>query len=175
MGLFDIFNKKKTVSINEMMTKAIQWKNDYITNYSIKTTVNSEKAVFMFCAWAAWDYCLNSDKLPSGDPGTEFLASVQVYTGLDKTMFPDSFIELYKTRFHIFKSDIRGLASSHYPQTKQYIPFALYCVFCKNPLELDPTIGVDQNDMAIFDEVVEFTSKFVTFWNKILRDMNSNF
>ena len=175
MSIFDIFRSKQKKSIPQMIQFADKWSDIYLQKYSIKKNADVKNAALIFCSWAVWDYCMNNDMLPSGnknDIANNYIATVCAYVGNTHEMDALDFLELFKNRFGIFKSDIRGLLNSHYPQTRQYIPISLYVAFYKKTYTpfSDPGLSFIDEDEIIMD----FVGKFITFWNNLNRAMMDN-
>lgn len=178
MGLFNIF--KKTISVNQMMEKATTWTNSFMEQY-VKSEVKNRELVkgevFLFNAWTVWKYCLEHDLLKqSSKTANTFISSAYVYSGADKIMDVTDFYPIFKSRYGMYSDEISGLLNSKYPQTKQYIPFSLFCAIFKNQFKSNVTSGYSMNDIDIMDEVLEFTGNIIKHWNytlsNILSDVN---
>lgn len=165
MGLFDLFKKDKEVSIEEMMAIAQKWTDVYMSQFALRKGDSIRSATFIFCSWAIWTYYLQNNRVPKGDIANRYIASTCAFSGLRAELDVVAFADLFKTRFYIFKTDMRGLAESHYPETKQYIPYTTYCAFYHNQLSHNPTAGVDR--WLYDDELHEFTGKLIEFWNRM--------
>ncbi len=176
MGLFDFLNKKQNRSMVELMEKASAWTDVYLDRFALRKGADIKSAAFIFTSWAVWDYCLNHDCLPKGnDVAAEYIASTFVYSGFDSKIDIAEFFDVFKSRFKIFKSDIKGLLNSDYPRTKQYLPFGIYCTIYKNQLSLEPTAGVDLHDNETSAELIEFTDSFIKYWNMLIADLENSF
>lgn len=176
MGIFDFLKAKKTPSVEEMMEKASDWTDVYMSRFAIQRGPDIKSAAFVFTAWAVWDYCLRRDLLPKGDVANMYIASTLVYSGFDsKIKDPVDFIEIFKTRFKIFQTDMKGLSNSDYPRTKQYLPFGIFCTIYKNQLSLNPTAGVDPHDLDTGEELHNFTGGFLKYWNMLIADLEESY
>lgn len=175
MSIFDLLKKRKDISVMEIMEKAFFWTDYYMNNYALQQGSDVKGAVFIFCSWEVWHYCLENDKLQkSNDLAIEYFSSTLVYSGFDKKIDIADFVDVLKTRFKIFNQDIKGLVNSHYPQTKQYLPFSTFCTIYKNQLSLSPTDGVDHLDLMINEQLDSFTGGFIEFWNKFYKDLSAS-
>ncbi len=175
MALFGFLKSNKRPSIEDMMGKASQWTDYYMDHLALKQGAFIRGGMFVFTSWAVWDYCLRNDRIPKGDIANEYIASTLVYSGFDRIMDPVDFLEVFRTRFKIFNADMTGLSNSHYPQTKQYIPYTTYCTIYQNQLSLTPTAGVDRQDYEIREEVFDFTGGFIKYWNLLLKDLEKSY
>src|SRR5574344_1598308 len=175
MGVFDFLKTKKNPTVEEMMQKASEWTDVYMSRFALQQKPDVKSAAFVFTSWAVWDYCLNNDRLPKGDVANMYIASTLIYSGFDRKIDVVDFLEVFKTRFKIFKADMTGLANSHYPQTKQYLPFGIFCTIYKNQLSLNPTAGVDPHDYDTSEELHNFTGGFIKYWNLLLADLEKSY
>jgi len=160
MGLFDRF-KKKTVSVDEMINRANRWTNIYMNQYAIQNNVDIKNGIHLFNTWVIWDYCLNNDLIEHGCH-KDFLAKVLAFIWKTKDISGEEFLALYQNRFSLYKKEMRGLLSS-----TSHFPFDLYFAIYKNQYSLDHTKNIDMAKDARKDEMCEFTSKFINFWNVI--------
>lgn len=162
--------------MEELIEKASAWTDTYLNLFALRKNPDIKGAAFIFTSWAVWDYCLNQDCLPEGeDVAGEYICSTLVYSGFNDKIDIAEFVDVFKTRFKIFKSDIKGLLNSDYPRTKQYLPFGTYCSIYRHQLSLNPTSGVDPYDYETNEELVEFTGGLIKFWNILIANMEESF
>ena len=162
MKLFDSFLKKK-VSVDEMVDNANRWTNLYMNQYSIRDNTDIKNGIYLFNTWVIWTHCLQNNLIdnPKGCH-RDFLANVLVFLMKTKDISGERFLSLYQDRFSLYQKEIRGL------KEPQFYPFGLYSAICKNQYSLNQTINMED----IFrhnesDDFIEFTDKFIKFWNVI--------
>lgn len=160
-----------------MMERAEKWTKEYFST-SFRTSdpfiLWTKQEVFLFNAWAAWNYCLERDLIANKtqETATEFIASVAVHSERDKDLDLIRFFELFQSRFAIYKKDIRGMLNSNYPKTKMYFPVQIYCAFYHNQYHIDVLDDIDPYD--IIDEMDDFMPHFIKHWNSINKDMEKS-
>lgn len=175
MGLLDFLKGKNPPTIEDMMNKASAWTDIYMECYALRRNSKVKGSIFVFTSWAIWHHCLHNNLLPKGDIANQYIASTLVYSGFDEQLDVLEFFEIFKTRFKIFSIDMNGLANSHYPQTKQYLPFATYCTIYQKPFALEPTSGIDPYDYEVSEELHEFTGGLIQYWNKLTKDLQKSY
>lgn len=175
MGIFDFFKSKRNPSIEDMMEKASGWTDIYMDRFALQRKPDVKSAAFVFTSWAVWDYCLRNDRLPKGNVANQYIASTLIYSGFGSKIDVVDFLEVFKTRFKIFKTDMTGLSNSDYPRTKQYLPFGIFCSIYKNQLSLNPTAGVNLHDYDTSEELHDFTGGFIKYWNMLLADLEESY
>lgn len=170
MGLFDWLSlKKKEVSIQEMRNLTEKWASDYTQNYRVSGKGVMEHELYMFCGWIVWDYMLNNGYLPENAHET-YLPFIHEKVNKVKKLSDDEFYSFYGRRFKLYKSELRRLRTSDRPYLMETLYGALYKSMF---LEEDTYYDAALNDEI--GEICEFMDKFIAFWNKVNKELLSNY
>lgn len=137
-------------------------------------SVDTKNEILIFCSWAAWDYCLNHDLISKfKDDAMEYIVAVSEKVSKTHNIDAIEFFNLYRNRFAIYKTDIRGLLKSHYPQTPQYMPVSLYTAFYKKQYKI--FTNPESSFIDEGEDFEKFMNGFIPFWNELNRELMNNF
>lgn len=169
MGLFDwLLPKKKKVSIQEMRSMTERWASDYAKNYRVSSKGLVEHELYMFCGWIVWDYMLNNGYLPKNND--EFLLFLHEKVSKVKKMSDIDFFAFYGRRVGMYRDELKHLRTSSKPYLMESLYGALYETFF---LEDETYYDTALNDEI--GEICEFMDKFIAFWNKVNKELLSNY
>ena len=168
MGLFDWLLPKKKASVQEMRNMTERWASDYAKNYRVSGKGLVEHELYMFCGWIVWDYMLNNGYLPKNND--EFLLFLQEKVSKVKKMSDIDFFAFYGRRSGMFRDELKRLRASSKPYLMESLYGALYETFF---LEDETYYDVALNDEM--GEICEFMDKFIAFWNKVNKELLSNY
>ncbi len=170
MGIFDWFSsKKKEVSIQEMRNMTERWASDYAKNYRVSGKGVMEHELYMFCGWIVWDYMLNNGYLPE-NAHKDFMPFIHEKVNKVKKLTDDEFYAFYGRRFKLYKGEMGRLRSSNKPYLMESLYGALY-----KAIFLDEDTYYDCSMFNEMGEICEFMDKFIEFWNKVNKELLSNY
>lgn len=169
MGLFSFFSSKKEVTSETMKELTSKWALDYTQNFRIKSQGVFEHEIYMFCGWIAWDYMLNNGYLPK-DAKTNFLGFIHEKVNHAKQISDDEFMHLFTCRVRMYKDELKRLRMSSQPYLMESLYGALYkTIFLEKETYYDCGLSDE------IGEICEFMDNFIDFWNKVNKELLSNF
>lgn len=169
MGLFDIFSSKKVVTSETMKDLTTKWALDYSKNFRVKSQGVFEHEVYMFCGWIAWDYMLNNGYLPK-DAESNFLGFIHEKVNKVRQISHEEFIHLFTCRMKMYKYELKRLRTSAQPYLMESLYGALY-----KTIFLEEETYYDCGLYDEFGEICEFMDNFINFWNKVNKELLSNY
>lgn len=184
MGLFDFFKNKaadtRYATVSDMISFGLEWREKYLANYAIKNNSGTRIESLMYSCWFVWYHCLGKGKVSRDQAYVNgFFAHLMAHLQDDDVRFEDVdfFMPLFQNRYSIFKTDLTGLANSHYPQTKQYLPIRTYKAFCLKQMQIlrESEASLSSLTMEQDDEMTTFVSKLIAFINAMNKDAQERF
>lgn len=175
MDIYDMLSRNN-LSSNEMLDLSMKWTNMYMDKYTVQLSNDIKNEVYLFNTWVVWDYFLNKGSI--SDPKEESLyyqGNILLFITQTKNISAKEFIVLYMSRFKLYNRNMKGLLSSNYPETKQFIPTEIYYAIYINQYAIDPIQNENIHGNLITDDVLEFTGNFISYWNVINNELITNF
>ena len=184
MGLFDFFKNKaadtRYAAVSDMISFGLEWREKYLANYAIKNNSGTRIESLMYSCWFVWYHCLGKGKVSIDQAYVnDFFAHLMAHLQDDDVRFEDVdfFMPLFQNRYSIFKTDLTGLANSHYPQTKQYLPIRTYKASCLKQMQIlsESETSLSSLTMEQDDEMTTFVGKLIAFINAMNKDAQERF
>lgn len=166
------------VPIPDMIRFGLEWRDRYLSDYAIKKDNKVSAEALMYTCWSVWYHCLNNGRVSRDQSySNNFFALLMAHLQDNDPRFEevDFFMPLFKNRYQIYRTDIKGLVESHYPVTKQYIPMCTYKAFCVDQLKIVSPSSISSLSLEEDEEMMDFVGKFISFTNEMNRTIDKTF
>lgn len=161
-----------------MIEFGLEWREKYFSKYAIKDNDKVRAETLMYTCWSVWYHCLNIGRVSKDQAyANNFFAHLMAHLQDSDPRFDDVdfFMPLFKNRYQIYRTDIKGLVESHYPVTKQYLPTCTYKAFCTDQLKIVTPSPMSSLTLEEENEMMDFVGSFISFTNEMNRTIGDTF
>lgn len=148
---------------------------DFESNYGSKISDSSRYEVYMLGMMVGFLNLLERGKIPRSNESVDMLISTCILGAKEMGVSSTQLVPLIRSRISGLKADLVGLATSNYPETKQFIPFYTYNAIVFEPLIINQDLSWTKlseiDDYEKMEEASFFLSVYVSHVNLINRSL----